>query len=174
MRNVRRSFAVGVALATVLLGTAGKMDKLADYERDHYSALVVWFEDEKKETKAWLKLKTPEERDQWLKDNGYWNHFYKHSEEERAEILGREPKIGWTQDMVYMAWGAPYRKTKSTKRTAQNTTILTYRMQVTPDGRHLIYIPNSKATYKAVDRYSQELVLDDEKVTEIRRKEGWE
>ncbi len=171
---MQRRYIAGFALIAVLLGTAGKMDRLLDYERDHYRALVVFFEDEKKETREWLKLKTPEERDQWLKDKGYWDHFYKYSEEERAEILAREPKIGWTQEMLYMAWGRPYRKIKSTKRTAQDTIILSYRIQVTPEGRHLIYKPKSKATYKAVERYTQDIVLDDRVITEIRRRDGWD
>jgi hypothetical protein len=170
----RKVWTVGAALVAVLLGTAGKMDKLADYERDHYGALVVWFEDEKKETKEWLKLKTPQERDQWLKDKGYWNHFYKYGEVEREEILAREPKIGWTQDMVYMAWGAPYRKTKSTKRTAQDTTILTYRLIVDKDGKHRIYKPKSKETYKAIKRYQAELTMDERVLTEMNEKDGWQ
>lgn len=170
----RKALVVVGALTALTFGTAGKMDKLEAYERDHYGALVVWFQDEKKETKEWLKLKTNAERDQWLKDKGYWNHFYKYGDEEREEILGREPKIGWSQDMVYMAWGRPFRKVKSTKRTAGETHILTYRLQVTKDGRHLVYRPKSKETYKSVRRYRAQITLDDRVVTDIKETDGWE
>lgn len=174
MRTVRIR-GLALALTLLVLGTGGKKwDRLAPYERDHYQALSVFFGDEKKETKEWLKLETPAERDQWLKDKGYWNHFYKYDEMDRKKILSRLPEIGWTQDMVYMAWGAPYRKLKSTKRTAQDTIIFQYRIQVSKDGEHLVYTPGSKATYKSTERYTQELVLDNRKVSEIRRKDGWE
>lgn len=174
MNTPRKTLGILAALTAVVLGTAGKLDKTQQYERDHYSALVVWFEDEKKETKEWLKLKTPEARDQWLKDHGYWDQFYKYDAIERDEILAREPKIGWTQDMVYMAWGPPYRKTKSTKRTSQDTTILTYRMIVDKNGKHRIYKPKSKETYKATRRYSAELVMDERVLTDLREKDGWQ
>ena len=164
----------GLLLVAALFGTASKKwDRLAPYERDHHQALSVFFEDEKKETKEWLKLETPEARDQWLKDKGYWNHFYKYDEIERKEILERVPKIGWTQDMLYMAWGAPYRKLNSTKRTAQNTQIFQYRIQVSKDGHHLVYTPGSKATYKAIEQYTQEITLDDRKISAIDRRDGW-
>ena len=164
-------------LAGLLLLTpeahADKFKKLQDYERDHYEALRVYFKDEKKETKIWLKLKTPAERDQWLKDAGYWDKFYKYDKFEREAIVAKEPKLGWSQDMVYMAWGPPYTKVKSTKRTAGDTRILVYRMEVTKDGEHMVWAPKSKETYKAIKRYTTYLTLDDYTITDIREEDGW-
>ncbi|MCB9673599.1 MAG: hypothetical protein H6737_00700 [Alphaproteobacteria bacterium] len=170
---MRKLTALATALVVMTLGTGGKLDKLESYERDHYQALEVWFKDNK-EKKAYLKLKTPAERDQWLKDMGYWDRFYKYDEYDQKAILSREPKVGWTQDMVYMAWGPPYTKVKSTKRTAQESMILKYRLEVTKDGEHMIWEPGSKETYKAVRRYQTDLYLDDRKVVEIVQKEEWE
>ena len=65
---MRRLAVVAAAVVTLALGMAGKLDKFEPYERDHYQALKVWFDKEAKEEKAYLKLKTPQERDQWLKD----------------------------------------------------------------------------------------------------------
>ena len=171
--RTHKALAIAGALAALTLGMAGKVDRLEDYEKDHYQALKVWFAD-KKETKAYLKLKTAGERDQWLKDKGYWDRFYKYDEYEREEILSRQPKIGWTQDMVYMAWGPPYDKVKSTKRTARTSEIFKYRVEVTKDGAHMIYTPGSKETYKAVSRYQADLYLDNRKVVEIKKKDDWE
>ena len=152
---------------------AGSLKKLQAYERDHYEALRVFFKDEKKETRIYLGLKTPAERDQWLKDAGYWDKFYKYDEQERAEILGREPKLGWTQDMLYMAWGPPFEKLKSTKRTAADTRILVYRMEVTKDGEHMVWAPKSKETYKSVKQYTAHITLDDYVISDIQEEDGW-
>jgi hypothetical protein len=168
-----KALAIAGALVALTLGMAGKVDRLEDYEKDHYQALKVWFED-KKEQKAYLKLKTPAERDQWLKERGYWDRFYKYDEYERAEILSRQPKIGWTRDMVYMAWGPPYDRVKTTKRTAQTSEIMKYRVEITKDGEHMIYTPGSKETYKSVGRYQADLYLDNLKVVEIKKKDEWE
>lgn len=163
-------------LSMLLLGTdaeAGSLKKLQAYERDHYEALRVFFKDEKKETRIFLKLKTPAERDQWLKDAGYWDKFYKYDERTREDILAREPKLGWTQDMLYMAWGPPYTKLKSTKRTAGDTRVLVYRLEVTKDGEHMVWKPKSKETYKSVKRYTANLTLDDYVITDIQEEDGW-
>ena len=163
-------------LSLMMLGgtaEAGKLKKLQQYERDHYQALRVFFRDEKKESKMFLKLKTPAERDAWLKTAGYWDKFYKYDEHDRNEILGREPKLGWTQDMLYMAWGPPFQKLKSTKRTASDTRILVYRMEITKDGDHMVWAPKSKETYKATGRYTAHITLDEYVISEIKEEDGW-
>lgn len=170
---MRKLGMVAAAAVVLSLGLGAKPKDFQEYEKKHYQALKVWFTD-KKEVKAYQKLKTPGERDQWLKDIGYWDRFYQYDEYDQEAILGREPKIGWKQDMVYMAWGAPFRKTKTTKRTAANSLILTYRMEVTKDGAHMVWAPKSKETYKAVSQYQTELIIDDNVVTDILEKDAWE
>jgi len=170
---MRKLTVVAAVLVTLTLGLGASTKKLESYEKDHYAALSVWFKD-KAEHKAYLKLKTNTERDQWLKDKGYWDYFYKYDEYDRAAILSREPKIGWTQDMLYMAWGPPFHKVKSTKRTAQESTILKYRMEVSKDGRHMVWEPKSSETYKAVRRYQTDIYLDDRKIVKIEEKDAWE
>lgn len=171
---IRPATAVLAALLFVGLGTGSKLSKLEPYERDHLAALEVWFADPKKETKEFLKLKTPAERDQWLKDRGYWDRYYKYDEYDRKTIQSRDPKVGWKQDWVYMALGAPYRKVKSTKRTAADSIILVYRMEVAKDGAHMVWEPKSKETYKAVRRYQTEIAVDDHVVTNIVVKDQWD
>lgn len=165
---------IAAALVAVMLGTGGKFEKLQKYEQDHYTALKVWFQDPKKESKAYFKLKTPEERDQWLKDAGYWDLFYKYDEYDRATILSRDPKVGWKEDWLFMAWGQPYRKHKSTKRTAERSEILTYRLEISKDGDVLVWVPGSNETYKAARRMQTEFWVDDGVVTNIVEKDGWE
>lgn len=170
---MRKALVVSAGLLALALGTGSKYAKLESYEKDHYDALKVWFEDSKKESKAYFKLKTPAERDQWLKDKGYWDRYYQYEEHERQEILSREPKVGWTQDMVYMAWGPPFAKLKSTKRTAETSVVLVYRMEVTKDGEHMVWAPGSKETYKAIRQYQAELMVDNHRVTDIVQKDAW-
>ncbi len=170
---MRRFAVVCASFVALTLGMGGKLKKLDDYEKNHYQALKVWFNG-KKETKAYFKLKTAAERDDWLKEKGYWDRFYKYDQYDQEAILSREPKLGWTQDMVYMAWGKPFRKTKTTKRTASESMILTYRLEVAKDGAHMIWQPNSSETYKAIDRYQADIYLDDHKVVDIVEKDTWE
>lgn len=161
-------------LLTLLLVTSvanKKLDRLSDTERDHYHALKVWMTE--KEIKDWLKLKTEDERNQWLKDKGYWVRFYQYDERLRQAILDGLVAVGWTQDMVLMSWGPPHERRRNTGRQAQRSETLVYRFEVTPEGEVLVWEPDSKTAYLAVDKYRYEVVVDDGVVAELNRKDGW-
>jgi hypothetical protein len=161
-------------LAALLFASAcaSRLDMLTDTERDHYAALKVWMDDDQE--KAFFKLKTEDERNAFLKSLGIWDRFYGYSERERGDILGGRVAVGWTKDKVYMAWGAPHEKQRLTGRRATRSELFTYRFEVAEDGRVLVWEPNSKVTYKAQDKYQIEVYLDDDRVTEMVRKDGWE
>lgn len=155
----------------LVLGSASKVKRLSDVEQDHYQALRVWMNED--QNKAFLKLKLEEERNQYLKDQGLWERFYKYPDFVREKILLGELEVGWTEDMVYMAYGAPFKKKRLTGRPAARSELLVYRMEVSEDGAHMPWVPGSKTTYKAVDKYQIEVYVDDEKVTEIDQKDDW-
>lgn len=141
---------------------------LDDEEFDHYYALRVYMEDDSR--KDYLKLKTREERDQYLKDAGLWERFYKYDDHIRELILGGEVQAGWTKDMVYMAWGTPYDRRKLPGRAAQRSEMLIYRFEQHADGRVLVWATDSKTEYKAIKLFEQEVTLDDDVVAEVSMK----
>ena len=168
---MRRSIFV-VLLGVLLLGSGSKTKKLTDTEKDHYQALRVWMD--KADKKSYFKLKTEEERNQWLQDKGLWDRFYQYPDYQREKILYGDVELGWGRDMVYMSWGQPYQKHRLTGRPAQRSELLVYRFEVAADGSVMPWIPDSKATYKAVDKYQLEVYIDDEMVTEMVQKDDWE
>lgn len=158
----------------LLLGACSverRVKKLSETEYAHYTALRPFMEEDARV--AWLKLKTEEERNQWLKDQGLWERFYKYEDHIRKAIIDGAVQTGWTKDMVLMAWGAPYDKRKLTGRPAPRSELLVYRFERHGDGSVVVYTPGSKSLYKAVARFTREVYLDMDVVTEIIEKEGW-
>jgi hypothetical protein len=88
-------------LLSLPLLLASKLNRLSDAEQDHYRALRIFLD--KKDEKEWLKGKTEEERNAWLKEHGLWDRFYSHDEQTRQEIINGEVELGWSTEMVYMA-----------------------------------------------------------------------
>ena len=166
-----RKPALFALIGLLFFGTAVKYKKLEDVEKDHYQALKVWMSED--QNKAFFKLKTEEERNQWLKDKGLWERFYGLEDFMREKVLLGEVEVGWSQNMVYMAFGQPFKKKRLTGRKAARSELFIYRMEVSDDGAHMAWVPGSKATYKAVDKYQLEIYVDDEVVVEIQQKKKW-
>jgi hypothetical protein len=51
--------------------------------------------------------------------------------------------------------------------------MLIYKFEKHEDGSVLVFIPGSKTEYKAVERFTREVILDADVVTEIVEKSGW-
>jgi hypothetical protein len=161
-----------------------RVNKLTDEEFSHYYALKVFMTDEQR--KAYLLLKTPQERDAWLKAEEaganaaaadmtppLWELFYKYPENIRTSIVDGAVQTGWTKDMVLMSWGGPYDKKRLTGRPASRSELLIYRFEKHADGSVLVYVPGSNTEYKAEERFIREVYVDDNIVTEIIEKAGW-
>lgn len=161
-----------VAVVLVALATGGsKLNRLSEAEYDHYRALRIFMnEDERKE---WLKLKTTEERDQWLKDHKLWDKFYAHPTEIRQQIVDGLVEKGWTRDMVYMAWGAPFEKQRLTGRPAGRSELFMYRFEIDKNGVATPLVGKHE-DYQAVGQHQTELILDDDVVTEMVEKDHFE
>jgi hypothetical protein len=82
-------------------------------------------------------------------------------------------QVGWTKDMVVMAWGAPYDRRALAGRPAPRSELYVYKFEKQEDGTVLVYVPNSKTEYKAVERFVREVYLDSDVVAEIIEKKGW-
>lgn len=160
-------------LGLLAFGTAGKIDRLEDAERTHFLALRVFMTE--KDQKAFLKLKTPALRDQWLKDHGLWARFYQYDARRREEISAGHVATGWLQDQVFMAWGPPYQRQKSLDASLSGRVeVLTYRFEVSEDGEILVWAEGSKETHHAQDRFRQRLTLQNGAVLRMERVEGWD
>ena len=158
---------------------SSKLKKLEDDEYAHYMALRVYMDQPdgagkraKTERKAFFKLKTRAERDQWLKDKGLWDRFYQYEPHIRQKIVDGQVQAGWDKHMVYMAWGRPYLRRKLPGRKAQRSEMFIYRFEELQDGSHQVWIKGSKDTYEAARLYTKELIVDDDTVAEIREKDG--
>lgn len=149
---------------------AGKLSRLTEAELDHYRALRVFMEEG--EEKAWLKLKTTEERDAWLHEHGLWDKFYALPSEVRDQIVSGKVERGYTREMVYMTWGAPFQKNRLTGRPASRSELLVYRFEVDKDG-FANPIATKRGDYKAEGHYQMELIVDDDVVTEMTKQDGW-
>ena len=148
---MRRAQSLLLVSALALL-TAGKFEKLEPREQAHMRAVEVFMS--KEQVKAYYKGKTPEARDAFLKEIGVWDRFYTYDDAERALIIAGEVKVGWDQDQLYMAWGAPWSKNRLTGRPATRSERLVYRFEVGADG--MATPLGRKRDYKAVDQFREE------------------
>lgn len=153
-------------------GWENRVKHLSDAEFDHYYALKVYMEDDKR--KAFLKLKTEDERNEFLKNNGLWDKFYQYDEHIRQTIVDGDVQTGWTKDMVLMSWGKPFKRRRLTGRPAERSVMFIYRFEKHADGSVLVWEDRSKTEYKAVMKFSRELYMDDDVVSKIEtKKDGW-
>ena len=158
---------------------SSKLKKLDQDEYDHYMALRVYLDRpdargvrRKDERKAFFKIKTREERDQWLKDKGLWDKFYQYDAHIREKIVQGAVQLGWDKEMVYQAWGRPHVRRKLPGRQVQRSEVFVYRFEVRQDGVHQVWVQGSKDTFKAQRLYTKELIIDDGKVTEMKERDG--
>ena len=140
--------------------------KIGREEFDHWRALRIYMDEDTQ--KEFRKGKTKEERDQYLKDKGLWDNFYKYEQHIRDQIAAGDVKVGWSEDMLFMSWGQPYDRERIFERDAQQSYRLTYRFEELADGAILVWEPKSKTQYKAVRLFQKEVYIDDEKITEIK------
>jgi hypothetical protein len=155
-----------------VVAEAASTKRLSDTEKDHFYAVRVFMGE--KEQKAWLKLKTQAERDGWLKKQGHWERFYQFDEDVRAKIVAGEVEVGWSLDAVLMAWGMPRQRKRMTGRPATRSEMFVYRFEVDLEGYVTVWRPKSKTAHRAKKLYQIDAVLDDARVSELRRKDKWD
>ena len=165
---------LALLLAAALLATGcweRKVKHLTSAEFDHYYALKPFMEEDQR--KVYLKKKTEDERNAYLQELGLWERFYSLSPHEREQVLTGKVELGWTKQMVLMAWGPPWDNAKLIGSNTYNAWRYVYRFEEHSDGTAMVYVPGSKTAYKAVHYYSVELILNDDRVVEVNRYDGW-
>jgi len=168
-------------LAILLVGCSWqhRVKFLSDEEFKAYYALKPFMEEEQQ--KAYLTTKTEEDRNTYLKSIkierrppiALYDLFYQYDEHIRQAIVDGAVQEGWVKDQVLMAWGAPYSKKKLVGRPATHSEMFVYKFEKQEDGTVLVFVPDSKTAYTAVERFRREVIFDDDKVTEIVEKPGW-
>ena len=163
-------------------GMAGGLKNLTEAELDAYHALVPFMTDDQE--KLFLKIKLPEERVAYLKEQKLvggsqtaatlYELWYRFDDETRAAITSGDVKTGWSQDMMFMAWGEPFNRNRLTGRPASRSELFQYRFEVAEDGSVLVWVPKSKESYKSVDAFQLDIYVDDGRITEIIKKDDWE
>ena len=93
------------------LGVSGcswerRVKHLGDEEYAHYGALKVWMTED--ERKAYLKLKSLENRNAYLVELGLWDRFYGLPAAQQQAVISGEVDVGWSKEMVLMSWGRPH------------------------------------------------------------------
>ncbi|MBX2798808.1 MAG: hypothetical protein KTR31_14125 [Myxococcales bacterium] len=157
--------------AMLLILVGGKLDRMSPEERAHWRALRVFVED--KEQRKWLRLKTEEQRNEWLKERGLWDKFYANDDMTRDQIVSGDVRLGWSRDMLFMSWGPPFQKLRLTGRAASRSEKFIYRFEVDREG-FATSLVGDKTDHRAVDRYQVNVTLDDDVVAEIVELETWE
>lgn len=158
--------AVGVLFAASP-SLADKTKRLSAVEKDHYQALKVYMDADMR--KAFLKLKTEDARNGYLKKKGLWGRFYQYNERVREAILVGDVKVGWEENAVFMAWGAPVKRFDQVDRPASLSEEFVYRFEVDPYGDVLVWSKESKTAHKAALLYQVQLTVDDGRVARMIR-----
>ena len=165
------TLAVGLFAVSVSTGCGieRKLKRLDDQEFQHYYALKVYMDDDQE--KAYFKLKTRAERDDFLKKRDLWDKFYDYEPHIREAIYNGRVEVGWTKDMVLMAWGLPIDRGRVAGRQATRSERYTYRFEEDQEGAILVWEPGSKTQYKAARLFSREVIFDNDVVAEINNKD---
>lgn len=178
MRSLVFALSLAVAAPTLAVGLTGcaytkRVKFLSDAEFDHYYAMRVYLDEEQRKT--YLKLKTEEERNAFLKGvmlpglppKSLWDTFYQYGEDERQSIVDGSVEIGWTVDKLLMAWGRPMKSRKLAGRKAERSLVFVYRFEKHSDGTVMVWQPGSKTEYRADYLFKREVTLDDDVIAEI-------
>lgn len=157
--------ALGLALPGA--AQADKTKRLSSAEKDHFQALKVYMN--KDVRKAFLKLKTEEARNAFLKKKGLWDRYYQYDERLREAILVGDVKVGWPEDAVFMGWGSPVKRFSLVDRPASLSEEFVYRFEVSPEGDILVWSKESKTAHKASLLYQVQVTVDDGRVARMVR-----
>jgi hypothetical protein len=88
-------------------------------------------------------------------------------------VVNGEVEEGFTRQMVYMAWGAPFERNKLTGRPATRSELLIYRFEIDKNGVATPVV-GTRIDYQAVGQHQTELYVDDDVVTSMVEKDSFE
>jgi hypothetical protein len=101
----------------------------------------------KEELAVFIKLKSTDERKDFLEKAGYWKIWDRIEDEMLPYVLKGEVIKGMTKDEVFMCWDKPEKIRKDFRRDAY-VDVMNYRFEIDRKGREFLSPPDSKTAYK--------------------------
>ena len=137
-------------LATSSLAFAGtfnlkKIKRWPDADKSWAIAMDAWMTAE--ELDIFVKLKTTEERQSFLKDAGYWRIWKEVRDDYRDAVIAQNVVKGMNKNEVFMAWDKPKKIRKDFRRDAY-VDVLNYEFERDRKGREFVLRPDSQTAYK--------------------------
>lgn len=130
------------AAATVNLK---KVKRWPAEDRSWAIALDSWMSEE--ELAILLKLKTTEERRDFLKKANYWRLWEGINEDFLDKVIAGEVVKGMSKDEVFMAWDKPKKIRKDFRRDAY-VDVFNYEFERDRKGKEFVLRPDSQTAYK--------------------------
>ena len=139
-----------LALALALPAVAGqlnmkKVKKWPELDRAWARSFDAWMSDD--ELDVFVKLKTTEERKDFLVKAGYWKKWDKIEDEMLPYVIKGEVVRGMSKDEVFMCWDKPEKIRKDFRRDAY-VDVMNYKFEIDRKGREFLSPKNSKTAYK--------------------------
>ncbi len=122
-----------------------KIKKWPELDRAWARSFDAWMSDE--ELDVFIKIKTTEERQDFLKKAGYWKKWDKIDDEMLPNVLKGEVIRGMTKDEVFMCWDKPEKIRKDFRRDAY-VDVMNYKFEIDRKGREFLSPKDSKTAYK--------------------------
>ena len=122
-----------------------KIKKWPELDRAWARSFDAWMSDE--ELDVFIKIKTTEERQDFLKKAGYWKKWDKIDDEMLPNVLKGEVVRGMTKDEVFMCWDKPEKIRKDFRRDAY-VDVMNYKFEIDRKGREFLSPKDSKTAYK--------------------------
>jgi hypothetical protein len=143
------AFLLPAAAADAAIVNERKIKRWSDEDKQLVRALDVWMSDE--EMKIFVKLKTSQERGNFLKETGYfkrWEDLAEKRDTTAFEAIKRGEVVnGMSKDEVFMAWDKPMKIRDEFKREAY-VKVLWYEFEIDRKGREFLVRPDSETAYK--------------------------
>ncbi len=139
-----------LALAVAMPAVAGqinmrKVKKWPTLDQAWARSFDAWMSDE--ELAVFIKLRSTDERRDFLTQAGYFKKWKKIDEEMLPHVIKGEVVKGMNKDEVYMCWDKPEKIRKDFRRDAY-VDVLNYKFEIDRKGREFIMRQDSKTAYK--------------------------
>jgi hypothetical protein len=141
---------LAIFLITSSLAFAGtlnlkKIKRWPDQDKVWAIAMDAWMTSE--EIDIFIKIKTTEERQSFLKKVGYWRLWEEVRDEYRESVTEQQVIKGMNKNEVFMAWDKPKKIRKDFRRDAY-VDVLNYTFERDKKGREFVMRPDSQTAYK--------------------------
>jgi len=139
-----------LAVAVAVPAIAGqvnmrKIKKWPELDQAWARSFDAWMSDE--ELKIFLKLKSTDERRDFLTQAGYFKKWKKIDKEMLPHVIKGDVVKGMNKDEVFMCWDKPEKIRKDFRRDAY-VDVMNYKFEIDRKGREFIMREDSKTAYK--------------------------